>query len=528
LQDSYLFSHTCCIVLYKMAQAQSSELELDTQLHAAIQEAFEEVYNGGKKSPIDKIKLADLGTTVYLKREDLNEAHCYKWRGAYNRIRVLSEKERMKGVVAASAGNHAQGVALAAKRFGIHATVFMPKFSPYLKQHDAKVIGGENVEIIMVGETFQEAMQEALKAAKKDGKTLIHAYDDLQVMAGQGTIGEEINEYPEGPFDAIFIQIGGGGIASGIACAVKHKYPDTKIIGVECAGQLCMKAALQEHKPVLLDSVDSFCDGTAMSRAGELTWQICSKYLDEHVTVTNEDVCLAIKTLWENHRCILEPSGALGFAGYLDQLDHWKNKKVLCIATGSNVDFDKLAWIARHASVSNHRLHGVRIELKEEPRSLLHLLSTGLDHFDIRNIQYGKSHSEQATVIIGFEAKGLEFDSLMSNWDEHQLNWEELVADEIDEYHKIALDNELLSNPVFVTVKLKGIKESFSKLLEKIPEDCNICYLNYSYDGHGDAHATLGIEFSDTKQRSEFTKQKFPKDKYCLASKLVSIDSLNI
>jgi len=116
----------------------------------------------------------------------------------------------------------------------------------------------------------------------------------------------------------------------------------------------------------------------------------------------------------------------------------------------------------------------------------------------------------------------------MSNWDEHQLNWEELVADEIDEYHKIALDNELLSNPVFVTVKLKGIKESFSKLLEKIPEDCNICYLNYSYDGHGDAHATLGIEFSDTKQRSEFTKQKFPKDKYCLASKLVSIDSLNI
>lgn len=328
-----------------------SSPELDQKLYAGIQEAYKEMYAFGKASPLEQIQLNDFTGKIFIKREDMNPAHSYKWRGAFNRIRIMSSEERSRGVIAASAGNHAQGIALAAKHFKIKATIFMPINALELKKRDTQALGGDWVEIKLVGENFQEATQAARKAAAEEAKVFVHAYDDLYVMAGQGTIGEELNGAPEGPFDAIFIQVGGGGISAGISCAVKKKFPQTQIIGVECQGQASMHAAFLEHKPVQLEKVDLFCDGTSMSRAGDLTVPFCEHYLNDLITVTNEDVCSAIQVLWERNRCILEPSGALGFAGLLMNLDAWQGKKVACIATGSNVDFARLPWIVQHSQL---------------------------------------------------------------------------------------------------------------------------------------------------------------------------------
>ena len=222
----------------------------------------------------------------------------------------LSPEQRARGVVTASAGNHAQGVALAARTLGIFARIHMPRSTPKVKQNAVRLHGGEFVQIVLTGDSYDDAVMAAREDERTSGAVYVHAYDDLQVMAGQGTLADEVVLSGHGPFDVAYLQIGGGGMASASADWLKTYWPDIQIIGVEGVGQASMKAAIEAGKPVELHDLDIFCDGTAVRKAGALPFEICRELLDQVVTVTNAEVSSAIRVLWETLRCISEPSGA--------------------------------------------------------------------------------------------------------------------------------------------------------------------------------------------------------------------------
>ena len=280
--------------------SETSSRDLRQQLHEEILGARGRVYEVGQPTPLEKIALEG-DVTLYLKREDLSPMHAYKWRGAYNRMAQL-DPAKTKGVVAASAGNHAQGVAIAAAKFGgiFETRIFMPLNTPQMKQEAVRRQGGAAVEIEQEGDRNDDSLEAAKRHAKEHGHIIIHAFDDLAVMGGQGTIADEVVMSGEGPFAAAFLQIGGGGLAAGVATWLKYYYPDIVIFGVEGVGQASMKAAAEAGSPTRLSNVDVFCDGTAVAIAGENTFPLCRELIDEFLTVTNEEVCAAMQFLWEN------------------------------------------------------------------------------------------------------------------------------------------------------------------------------------------------------------------------------------
>ncbi|MCH8310464.1 MAG: pyridoxal-phosphate dependent enzyme [Chloroflexi bacterium] len=271
--------------------------------------ARQRVYEIGEPTPLERVSLP-IDAKVYLKREDLSPIHSYKWRGAYNRMATLTQEERERGVVTASAGNHAQGVALAASRIGVDARIYMPVATPRMKQIAVKLHGGDRVSVVLHGDTYDAAAERALEDVRNSGSVFVHAYDDLGTMGGQGTLADEVVMSGEGPFDVAYLQIGGGGLAAAVACWLKAYYPNIRIVGVEGVDQASMSTAIQAGKPRQLDYVDVFCDGTAVKKVGELTYALCAELVDEFITVTNEEVCAAIQLMWETRRCVPEPSGA--------------------------------------------------------------------------------------------------------------------------------------------------------------------------------------------------------------------------
>jgi threonine dehydratase len=315
------------------------ELPLDRQLRQELLFARERVYRFGKATPLERLEIPGPGPEIWVKREDLSAVKSYKWRGACNRMACLTQGERVRGVVTASAGNHAQGVALAARTLGVVARIYMPRSTPKVKQAAVLQHGGESVTIHLAGDSYDEAVSAAREDESKSGAVYIQAYDDLKVMAGQGTLADEVVLSGKGPFDAAYLQIGGGGMAAGVSTWLKTYWPDIEIIGVEGVGQASMKAALLANKPVSLDSVDLFCDGTAVKKAGELPFEICKNTLSGIETVTNAEVCQAIRTLWEGLRCIAEPSGAMGLAAVLKNRAHLTGKRVFVVLCGANIDF---------------------------------------------------------------------------------------------------------------------------------------------------------------------------------------------
>ncbi len=308
------------------------------------------IYQLFQQTPLEELE-SPLPVRVFLKREDLSPIHSYKWRGAYNAMAQLPEEAKVRGVVAASAGNHAQGVAASARRLGIIARVYMPGCAPMTKRRAVEALGGDLVEIRIVGDTYDDAASASKKDAAESGRLLVHPYDDVRVVGGQGTLADEIvTQSPGVRYDVAFLQIGGGGMAAASALWLKTVYPDIRIVGVECEGQASMGAALEAGEPVSLSTVDSFCDGTCVKRAGDIGFTLLNELLDEHLVVTREDVCHAIGYLWETKRLLPEPAGALGFAGLLRRAETEKGNKALAVITGANLDLSNLALIANQAS----------------------------------------------------------------------------------------------------------------------------------------------------------------------------------
>ncbi|WP_431699957.1 threonine ammonia-lyase, biosynthetic [Pseudomonas sp. BR20] len=292
---------------------------------------------------------AVLGNQVLLKREDLQPTFSFKIRGAYNKLVQLTAEQKARGVVTASAGNHAQGVALAAKELGIQARIVMPCSTPELKVLGVRSRGAEAV---LHGESFPFALAHALQLAETSGCTFVSPFDDPDVIAGQGTVAMEILRQQQGPLDAIFVPVGGGGLIAGIAAYVKYLRPEVRIIGVEPEGSSCLLAALQAGERVVLPSVDGFADGTAVAQIGAYGFEICRDWVDEVITVSNDELCSAMKLIYDDTRSITEPSGALAVAGVRKYVASRgvSGQTLVAVNSGANINFDSLRYVAERVA----------------------------------------------------------------------------------------------------------------------------------------------------------------------------------
>jgi len=342
---------------------------------------------------------ARFGNEVLLKREDQQPVFSFKLRGAYNKIANLSETAARRGVICASAGNHAQGVALAAQRRGIPAVIVMPVTTPAIKVDAVARLGAE---VVLHGDVYDAAYDRAQKIAAERQMVYVHAFDDPDVIAGQGTIGVEILRQTPGEIDAIFIAVGGGGLIGGIAAYVKYISPRTKIIGVEPEDAAAMHDSLRAGKRVTLASVGMFADGVAVKRVGEEGFALAKKYVDEMVLVTTDEICAAIQDTFEDTRVVPEPAGALGIAGLKKYVtrEGWKNKRLVAISCGANVNFDRLRYISERADLGAGREALLAVEIPEQRGSFLQFCRALGEH-NITEFNYREQGRERAQIFVG-------------------------------------------------------------------------------------------------------------------------------
>ena len=469
------------------------------------------VYEAASATPLERLDLDD-DEHVYVKREDMSPIHAYKWRGSYNRMKLLTEEELEKGVVCASAGNHAQGVALAARKLGTTAKVYMPRSTPFMKQEAVKTIGGEAVEVILEGDAYDDASAAARAVSESTGQTFVHAYDDLAVIAGQGTLADEVVMAGVGAFDIVYLQIGGGGMAAGVACWLKRYYPNIEVVGVEGVDQASMAAAVRSGKPVTLDYLDVFCDGTAVKRAGKLTSRFCADLVDRFVTVTNAEVCAAVQLLWEKLRAIPEPAGAMGLAAWMKERSACRGKRVLTILCGGNMDFGQLSWIVRHAGIGSAHRKYYRFEIPEKPGSLLELLHRFPDGVNIVEFQHGVAQGRTALPVIGIDAMPQEMEVFERNLGGVGIRFEDATGQEDVEFRIIHYDSSLLERPMFIRIEFPERPGALKDFLGNACRDASIVYFNYNYTGERVGRALIGFDFSGDESREAFRRSVFERD----------------
>ncbi len=365
-----------------------------------------QVYDVALETPVEPARSLSrrLDNQVLLKREDLQPVFSFKLRGAYNKIVNLSDEQKERGVITASAGNHAQGVALAASGLGINAVIVMPKTTPEIKVASVRAHGGN---VVLHGDIFDEAYAHAKQLEDLKGYTFVHPYDDPDVIAGQGTIGMEILRQHTGPLEAIFIPVGGGGLIAGVSCYIKYLRPDIKIVGVEPKDSACLHAALQADERVVLDQVGLFADGVAVKQIGEETFRLAREYVDEVITVTTDEICAAVKDVFDDTRSICEPAGALSIAGlkkYVER-EQTQGQTLMAIASGANVNFDRLRHIAERAELGERREAIFAVTIPEQPGSFLQFCDT-LGKRSITEFNYRFAASDAAHVFVGIQTSG--------------------------------------------------------------------------------------------------------------------------
>lgn len=353
----------------------------------------------------DAVLSAKYGCNVYLKREDLQVVRSFKIRGAYNMIRSLTDAERTAGIVCASAGNHAQGVAFSCNALNIRGKIYMPSTTPKQKVKQVKRFGGSSVEVILTGDTFDDAYHEAIQACKEQGMTFIHPFDEPRIVAGNGTIGMEIMEEIDVPADVVFVTIGGGGLAAGVATYVKTVSPATRVIGVEPLGAASMSEAKQRGEVVTLEEIDKFVDGAAVKRVGQLPYEICDQYLDDIVMVPEGKACTTILELYNENAIVVEPAGALSVAALDLYGDKIRGKNVVCIISGGNNDIDRMQEIKERSLIYEGLKHYFMINFPQRAGALREFLEDVLGpDDDIARFEYTKKHNkEDGPALVGIE-----------------------------------------------------------------------------------------------------------------------------
>ena len=445
-----------------------------------------------------------LDNQIWLKREDEQPVYSFKIRGAYNKVVQLSEEEKACGVIAASAGNHAQGLALAAKKLGIKAVIVMPRTTPEIKVKSVKSWGAR---VILHGDAFDDAFQYSQKLVQEKGYTYIHPYDDPDTIAGQGTIAVEIlRQLSEQP-DAIFVPVGGGGLIAGVAAYVKALSPEIKVIGVESTESACLAAALKAGKRVILPEVGIFADGVAVAQIGQNTWKVCKKYVDEVITCTPDEICAAIKDTFDDTRAISEPSGALAVAGikkYVER-EQCADKKLVAIVSGANVNFDRLRYISEVAEIGEGREIILAVTIPEQPGSFQHFCSL-LGKRPITEFNYRYSNDRDAQVYVGVkvEAEPGAREALIQELQTENYPVSDITDDEIAKYHIRHMVGghapaDALSERVyrFEYPERPGALLTF---LRKLGKKFNISLFHYRNHGAAFGRLLVGLQVPNDKQ----------------------------
>ncbi|HEY9006565.1 threonine ammonia-lyase IlvA [Ohtaekwangia sp.] len=362
---------------------------------------------------------------IYVKREDLQVVRSYKLRGAFNLIQSLTQEQRNRGVVCASAGNHAQGVAFACKYLDIKGVIYMPAITPKQKINQVKMFGGENIEIVLTGDTFDECQAHALEYTKQNNMVFIPPFDHIKVIEGQGTVAKEILDEVSG-IDYIFVPIGGGGLCAGVGEYFKTYSPQTKIIGVEPAGAPSMKEALKAGQPVKLEKIQRFVDGAAVQRVGDLTFSLCKDTLSDMLLVPEGKVSSTILQLYNQDAIVAEPAGALAIASLDQYAEQIKGKKVVCILSGGNNDIDRMQEIKERSLLYEGLKHYFIVRFAQRPGALKEFVNQILGPTDdIVRFEFIQKHNkETGPALIGIEVKSTEdFKSLIDRMDSHKLNY---------------------------------------------------------------------------------------------------------
>jgi threonine dehydratase len=363
------------------------------------------VYEVAKRTDLDPMRLMSerLGNDVYLKREDQQEVFSFKIRGAYNKISNLTDEQVKLGIIGASAGNHAQGIAVAATRLGVRPIIVMPKTTPEIKINAVKRRGGE---VVLHGNTYDEASAHAHQLSEDSGAVFIHPYDDEVVIAGQGTVAMEIMEQFPGTPDAVFIPVGGGGLIAGMSVWLKQHYPDIRVIGVEPDDAPCMFEALKAGERVVLDHVGIFADGVAVKQVGEIPFALAQSLVDEVILVNTDEICAAIKDIYDETRSIAEPAGALALAGMKKYVarEGLSGKNLIAVNSGANINFDRLRHVAERAEIGEQKESIFAVTIPERPGSFqefCHLLGNrGITEFNYRYADPANAH-----VFAGIQLK---------------------------------------------------------------------------------------------------------------------------
>jgi len=366
------------------------------------------VYDVAIESPLELAASLSkrLGNRLFIKREDLQPVFSFKLRGAYNKMAGLPRKRLQRGVIAASAGNHAQGVALAAKRLGCRAIIVMPVTTPRIK---VEAVAARGAQVVLHGDSYSDAYRKAMQLKRARGLTFVHPYDDPDVIAGQGTIGMEILRQHPKPIDAVFVPVGGGGLISGIAAYVKRVRPSVKVIGVEPVDADAMTRSLKKGRRVRLEQVGLFADGVAVKEVGKETFRLCRRFVDDMVLVDTDEMCAAIKDVFEDTRVVLEPAGALAVAGAKAWVGRSgaRDRTLVAVASGANTNFDRLRFIAEEAELGEHREAILAVTIPERPGSFRKFCAA-LGGRNVTEFNYRIADSNDAHVFVGIEVRARE------------------------------------------------------------------------------------------------------------------------
>ncbi len=399
-----------------------------------INKAYDIIKSVVLKTPLQfHRKLSEkYGCEVYLKREDLQLVRSYKLRGAYNLIQSLNADQRKRGIVCASAGNHAQGVAFSCKQLSIKGVIYMPAITPKQKINQVKMFGGDLIEIVLVGDTFDECQEHALIHCSENNMVFVPPFDHLKIIEGQGTVAKEILD-EQSDIDFIFVPIGGGGLCSGVSQYLSTYSPKTKIVGVEPLGAPSMKEALKAGKPVVLDKIERFVDGAAVKKIGNITFEFCKDSLHDMLLVPEGKVCSTILQLYNEDAIVAEPAGALSIAALDQYADQLKGKKIVCVISGGNNDIDRMQEIKERSLLHEGLKHYFIVRFAQRPGALKGFLNDILGPTDdIVRFEFIQKHNkESGPALIGIELKSKEdYEALVDRMDSFHLNYTELNQDE--------------------------------------------------------------------------------------------------
>ena len=452
-----------------------------------------------------------LGNRLLLKREDLQPVFSFKLRGAYNKMANLSPAKLKKGVITASAGNHAQGVALAAQKLGCRAVIVMPVTTPRIKV-DAVVARG--AEVVLHGDTYSDAYAYAVRLKRRRGLTFVHPYDDPDVIAGQGTIGMEILHQHAGPLDAIFVAVGGGGLISGIAAYVKRLRPGVRIVGVEPVDADAMARSLKAGRRVVLDQVGLFADGVAVKQVGRETFALARKLVDEMVLVDTDEMCAAIKDVFEDTRVVLEPAGALAIAGAKAWVEKHgaRDKTLVAVASGANTNFDRLRFIAEQAELGEHREALLAVTIPERPGSFKKFCAT-LGAKNITEFNYRIAESREAHIFVGIEtANRDETEKIVRNLERHGLKTLDLSDNEMAKTHLRHMVGgrapwsgdrraKRAANELLYRFEFPERPGALMRFLDNMRSDWNISLFHYRNQGADYGRVLVGIQVPPEEMR---------------------------